>query len=184
MTIHGFDYVIDIIGKNHDDYADGSGKAPLTFQMHDCYRTKYAMNKTSTNSGGWGACNMRASNLPTILKLMPTEIQTGIREVTKKYVNGSDMTSPLATVSDKLFLLAREEVFADGQFNSSEGTRYEYYANGGSRVKYYQQGGNAIWSLRSTALYSKSSFGSVYNDGRQDYREASYEYGVAFAFCF
>ena len=32
-------YQIDIIGKNHDDYADGSGKAPLTFQMHTCYAT-------------------------------------------------------------------------------------------------------------------------------------------------
>lgn len=36
MTINGADYVIDIIGKGHDDYADGSGKAPLTFQLHDC----------------------------------------------------------------------------------------------------------------------------------------------------
>ena len=29
MTINGADYVIDIIGKNHDDYADGSGKAVI-----------------------------------------------------------------------------------------------------------------------------------------------------------
>lgn len=38
MTIGGVDYQIDIIGKNHDDYSDGSGKAPLTFQLHDCYK--------------------------------------------------------------------------------------------------------------------------------------------------
>lgn len=31
MAIGGVDYLIDIIGKNHDDYSDGSGKAPLTF---------------------------------------------------------------------------------------------------------------------------------------------------------
>ena len=40
MTINGISYQIDIIGKNHDDYSDGSGKAPLTFQMHDCYADK------------------------------------------------------------------------------------------------------------------------------------------------
>lgn len=28
MTIGGVDYQVDIIGKSHDDYADGSGKAP------------------------------------------------------------------------------------------------------------------------------------------------------------
>ena len=43
MTIDGSDYLIDIIGKNHDDYADGSGKAPMTFQLHDCYKLKKAM---------------------------------------------------------------------------------------------------------------------------------------------
>lgn len=37
MTINGAEYRIDIIGMNHDDYADGSGKAPLTLQLHDCY---------------------------------------------------------------------------------------------------------------------------------------------------
>ena len=36
MTIGGLDYQIDIIGKNHDDYSDGSGKAPLTCQLHGC----------------------------------------------------------------------------------------------------------------------------------------------------
>lgn len=47
MTIGGVDYQIDIIGKNHDDYSDGSGKAPLTFQLHDCYKPA---KKSSPNS--------------------------------------------------------------------------------------------------------------------------------------
>ena len=37
MTIGGVDYEIDIIGKNHDTYSDGSGKAPLTFQFHNLF---------------------------------------------------------------------------------------------------------------------------------------------------
>ena len=35
MAINGTNYQIDIIGKNHDVYTDGSGTAPLTFQLHD-----------------------------------------------------------------------------------------------------------------------------------------------------
>ena len=31
MAINGVDYPIDIIGFDHDDYSDGSGKAPITF---------------------------------------------------------------------------------------------------------------------------------------------------------
>ena len=49
MTINGVDYLIDIIGKNHDTYATG-GKAPLTFQMHDTYADDKAMNSSDTTS--------------------------------------------------------------------------------------------------------------------------------------
>ena len=48
MLIDGTEYQIDIIGKNHDDYADGSGKAPLTFQLHDYYGVVYSMNSSHT----------------------------------------------------------------------------------------------------------------------------------------
>lgn len=78
MTINGTRYQIDIIGKNHDTYASG-GKAPLTFQLHDCYADTKVMNSSSTNSGGWTSCAMRSTHLPAILALMPTEIQNSIR---------------------------------------------------------------------------------------------------------
>lgn len=73
MTINGTAYTIDIIGKNHDTYANG-GKAPLTFQLHDCYADRKMMNGGSTNSGGWTSCSMRQTDLPAILALMPTEV--------------------------------------------------------------------------------------------------------------
>ena len=73
MTINGMNYVIDIIGINHDTYAAG-GKAPLTFQLHDCYEDTKSMNSSDTNSGGWTSCAMRSTNLPVILSLMPTEV--------------------------------------------------------------------------------------------------------------
>ena len=43
MMINGASYQVDIIGKNHDTYAAG-GKAPLTFQLHDCYDETKKMN--------------------------------------------------------------------------------------------------------------------------------------------
>ena len=110
MTIGGAEYQIDIIGKNHDDYADGSGKAPLTFQLHNSYGTAYAMNSTSTNGGGWKECAMRKTHLPTVLALMPAEVQSGIREVSKTTMaKRSDKW--LETVPDKLFLLSEVETF-------------------------------------------------------------------------
>ena len=88
MTINGAAYAIDIIGKNHDTYAAG-GKAPLTFQLHDCYGEEKSMNSSNTNEGGWTSCAMRSTHLPAILALMPTEVQNGIREVNKLTSEGS-----------------------------------------------------------------------------------------------
>lgn len=50
MMIGSTDYLVDIIGINHDDYSDGFGKAPFTFQLHDCYgKTKWrAATQTET----------------------------------------------------------------------------------------------------------------------------------------
>ena len=73
MTIGGTDYLIDIIGINHDTYTAG-GTAPLTFQLHDSYSASRSMNSYNTNSGGWTSCDMRSTHLPAILAMMPTEV--------------------------------------------------------------------------------------------------------------
>ena len=183
MTINGTDYAIDIIGKNHDDYSDGSGKAPLTFQMHDCYADRKMMNGGSTNSGGWTSCSMRQTDLPAILALMPTEVQNGIREVNKLASAGS-RSSTINTTADKLFLLSEIEIFGNITYSvSGEGTQYDYYKVGNSKVKNYNGSANYWWQ-RSPRIGNYSSFCAVSNSGLADYISANDVYGVAFAFCF
>ena len=143
MTIGGTDYLIDIIGINHDTYAAG-GKAPLTFQLHDCYSEQKNMNSSNTNSGGWKNSAMRTTHLPAILALMPTEVQNGIREVSKKASVGG-ASSTIETVSDKLFLLSEVEIFGSTTYSAAgEGTQYDYYKAGNSKVK-KRNSSAAIW---------------------------------------
>ena len=42
-----------IIGIDHDDLADGSGKAGLTFEVTNTVLGAQRMNATGTNAGGW-----------------------------------------------------------------------------------------------------------------------------------
>ena len=183
MTIGGAEYQIDIIGKNHDDYADGSGKAPLTFQLHNSYGTAYAMNGASTNGGGWKECAMRKTHLPTVLALMPAEVQSGIREVSKTTMaKRSDKW--LETVPDKLFLLSEVETFGStGNSAAGEGSQYAYYGAGGSAVKTLN-GGMSSWWLRSPMRTSDYSFCASSGGGEPTNLDAKLERGTAFAFCF
>lgn len=183
MTINGVDYQIDIIGKNHDDYSDGSGKAPLTFQLHDCYADAKQMNSTNTNNGGWTSCAMRSTHLPAILALMPTEVQNGIREV-NKLTSAGNQSATINTTADKLFLLSEVEIFGRSTYSKSgEGAQYDYYKAGNSKVK-NRNGSTFGWWERSPVGSMSLAFCFVQNTGNAYYSLATNTFGVAFGFCF
>lgn len=180
MLIGGTNYQVDIIGKSHDDYADGSGKAPLTFQLHDCYDTGYGMNDTETVVGGWQSSKMRTEYLPSILALMPKSVKNGIREVSKK---NAATASSIVTSADKLFLLSEIEVFGSRVVSAAgEGTKYSYYTNA-NRVK-TKNGTATIWWERSLNFAGAGGFGFVGSSGSANGGEITGLYGVSFAFCF
>lgn len=184
MTINGVDYQIDIIGKNHDDYSDGSGKAPLTFQLHDFYAGGMYMNSSSTNSGGWTSCDMRNTNLPVILARMPTEVRKGIREVNKLTSAGSQ-SNTINTTADELFLLSEIEIFGYVNYSKSgEGTQYDYYKAGNSKAKGHIGSSMSDWWGRSPRGSSSTDFCMVNSNGTAEYNNAGWARGMAFAFCF
>ena len=179
MTINNKTYAIDIIGKNHDDYADGSGKAPLTFQMHTTYATQYKMNGAEDNSCGWKNCLVRTSTaFPALKKVMPAEVVAAFKAVTKKTSAGS-ASSAIDTTEDTLFLLSEIEVQGTRTYSyAGEGTQYEYYKTAANRKK------NRAWYLRSPRLNNTSCFDRTGWNGEADWSVASEVDGIAAAWCF
>lgn len=175
-------FTADIIGKAHDDYADGSGKAPLTFQTHDLYGELWGMNDTGTNVGGWESCRVRTERLPEVLESFPDLIKGAVREV-NKLTSAGNRSSVIVTTADKLFLLSEMEIFGSVSYSKSgEGTQYDYYKAGNSRVKKYGSSAYTWWE-RSPIGNGNTIFCYVNSDGNADFGNASYQFGVAFAFC-
>ena len=113
-----------ILGFNHDDLSDGSGKAGITIGMKNLLATTYRMNATATNEGGWDESEMRTSTMATLLSQLPADLSNVIKQVNKKATVGSRSTS-ITTSADKLWLLAEVEV--DGTTSAGyadEGERY------------------------------------------------------------
>ena len=182
MTINGVDYQIDIIGKNHDTYTAG-GKAPLTFQLHDCYADTKQMNSSDTSRSGWTSCAMRQTHLPAILALMPIEVQNGIREVNKKTMLSSSIRPK--TTADKLFLLSEIEIFGSVTYSyKGEGTQYDYYKADNNNKKKTRNGIGDSWWERSPDNSDPEKFCLAGLNGIADADFASEEGSVAFAFCF
>lgn len=184
MTINGVAYWVNIIGKNHDDYTDGTGKAPLTFQLRDCYDTRNSMNDSSINMGGWASSRMRTTHLPAIMALMPTEVQAGIREVNKRTSEGN-ASNIIQTTADKMFLLSETEV--RGTMSNSfpgEGSRYEYYSRGNSSVKSLSGTATPWWTRSPRFLFTTQFCHMDTGNNISEIALAASALGVAFAFCF
>lgn len=189
MTIGDNDYQIDIIGKSHDDYADGSGKAPLTFQLHDCiYRRDIAnfnmgriSNAQNTSLTYWGETNMRCEALPAILALMPTEVQNGVKEVTKI---GYDQSGNMHTTNDKLFILSRSEL--NGYYTVSEGSAYAYYDTVQKAYNKVEYGGTtkAHWWTRTVAEANRFYLVDGPNGSVTSHVDGTQGWNMSFAFCF
>lgn len=178
MTIGGTDYLIDIIGKDHDDYADGSGKAPLTFQLHDCYGTKYKMQTYGSNNGGWTNCLMRSEYIPRIFNLLPTIVQNSIRDVVKMTSKGN-LEDEIVSSTDKLFLLSEIEVFGKRTYSKAgEGEQYSYY-----KTHSVLKGEPTQWWNRSPGN-NNFTYCVVHNTGVAITYDAGTSLGVSFAFCF
>lgn len=115
-----------IVGINHDDLADGSGKAGLTFEATNDAMGRQRMNAELTNAGGWEKSELRGRlSSGDLWALLPSELQSKVKSVTKMTDNkgGGSAGTPSAT-TDKVFLLSTAEIYGDLQ---SDGSQYEYY---------------------------------------------------------
>ena len=96
-----------IVGINHDDLADGSGKAGLTFEATNTALGAQRINATNVNAGGWEKSELRGRlNTGDLWSLLPSELQSKVKSVTKMTDNqgGGKAGTPSAT-TDKVFLL-------------------------------------------------------------------------------
>ena len=127
-----------IIGINHDDLADGSGKAGLTFlTTSGNFRTR--MNATDTTVGGWEKSELRAKmNSGEIWNLMPADFQSKVKSVRKLTNNVGDgdenENAAVTATSDRLFLLSYSEIvetpysgWSGYSWIGNEGTQYEAF---------------------------------------------------------
>lgn len=191
LSLNGTNYAFDVIGFNHDTLTDtvaygantATGKAGITFQMHDLFATIYPMNSSNTNSGGWKNSAMRTSTMATMKGYLPDDWEAIIKPVNKASGTGGGSSSGTEIVSDSCFLLAEIEIFGSITNSvSGEGTQYAYYKAGNSKVK--NEGGSANhWWERSPRSGVSNSFCFVYNDGHAAGNFASFNTGVSFGFC-
>ncbi len=163
-----------IIGFNHDNLSDGSGKAGITLEMVSSLNTAYKLNSTETVRP-YTSTTMYTTTLPTIKATLPEKCQNIIKLV--------DKTTYGTISSMDLFLLSEKELTNSNSFSSnSEGDVYEYWK--------YKTSSDMIKHNTSTSWWLRTSFSSkaqcIVNGTGVLYKSngnAMTARGLSFAFC-
>ncbi len=180
---------IEIIGYNHDNLADGSGKSPLTFLCVDLPQILHRMNAESVNEGGWEVSEMREFTNGELLNALPSELKSIIKPIYKISDGGSN-NKTLITTTDSCWLASYDEVgLISGNNNlPGQGEIYSsiFSSDKNSRKKYITDDtASGGWWLRSSyySTNSSSMFWRVTNSGGSYSDIAFNQFYVAFGFC-
>ena len=158
--------------------------------------TTHVMNDTSTNVGGWPASSMYTFVNNDIYNAIPEELRNGIIDTIVVSGHGSTSGETNFTSTDKVYLLAPGEVYAEGtsyKIGNNDTARtltrqLDYYkmrnvttSNYGDAIK--KNGSSAAWWwLRAAYSSNYASFLDVDTSGSWDNSNASNSGGVAPAF--
>lgn len=180
---------VEIIGYNHDNLADNSGKAPLTFFCADLPQILHRMNEDSSNEGGWEASEMRAFLNDELFNALPEDLKLIIKPV-RKISDGGSSNKSLVTTTDSCWLASYDEIgLTSGSNNlSGQGELYDaiFSSNKDSRKKYITDDtATGGWWTRTSyySLNSNSMFWRVTNSGGSYSDIAFNHFYVAFGFC-
>lgn len=187
-VINGETLTFVIVGKDHDDLADGSGKAPLTFGMKNLMASTRQMNSSNTNASSFAGSVMYSWLSGTIYPNLPTELKDAIKAVNKKTASGggSSSASSIRTDAMYLWLFAEIEVFGSTAYSyAGEGVQYPYFATASERIKRLSNGAGdaSYWWERSPNHSTPLAFCNVDTSGSAHTNSATGSQGVCFGFC-
>ena len=213
-TLSDYTWYCYILGFNHNASVEGNntihfqfGFNALTGGVHTCLtdwtgtavysdntsETRFCMNDTNTNAGGWSSSLMRTTTIPEFKNCLPSTLKQVLKTVTKytdNTGNKSNIDTNVTTTLDDIFLLAEYEIFGTrtraNQYEHTNGKQlqYAYYQAGNTTIMYNDQVTNiaVVWWERSPYYNNVRNICIVSQDNRAVYSDAYYSYG--FAPCF
>ena len=194
VRLNGVDYNLDveIIGYNHDNLADGSGKAGITFFCKELPDFIVELYEGNTNDYGWEESYARHYLNEELYKALPEDLKNVMKLVTKISDGGPSKRS-LVETEDYCWLLSYNEVgFDSNNIHIVNGQGELYidtfkYGNDGdaSRIRYKSDGYTAgYWWLRTTYYGEITVLGySVSNTGSSIGVGLWSKWNIPFGFC-
>lgn len=117
-----------ILGFNHDDLADGTGKAGISIGLKGYVTGKNGIDyDTNTDNGyQYSGSSYEKTILLNILNNLPTELKENVKTISKGCVGCVPSNRSTSSVNCKLFLFSVNEIHGDNKLLDVS-TQYDYY---------------------------------------------------------
>lgn len=156
MTLtNGLNVTTEIVGFNHDDLSNGSGKAPITFRCKNCCLAVSNHYDDDVNYANGYVGSGIETKINAVLDVMPTELSNNIKAVNKICSNNKNADT-VETASLKTWLFSASELFENYELTISnvgifvaEGAHYSYINVDHLPITVRGDGSNATYLLRS-----------------------------------
>lgn len=161
-------YTMEIIGFNHDELSDETGKACITFAMKNLLNVPLPI-RSSVPGAPWKFEESYLYNdilIQDNFNYFPEQLKNGIKSVNKKINDFSEIGEGNIRKIEpmKIFLFSEIEVTGQSTYSLSEdGVQYAGFADGGTSLKKFLNNGagtNVSWFTRS--IYNK--LGTEYSE--------------------
>lgn len=160
---------------DHDDLADGSGQAPISWILDSVY-TRRPMDDRDEFCGGYENCQMRVWLNDDFMHQCSDELQAVVKPVRKAAAE--------SFVVDRFWLYSEQEVFGRKVYaKQAEGRWYAYFAQESILYTALYENTPVWWWLRSPSCYYSNLFCEVLASGAYDYNAAYCSGGVRPGFC-
>lgn len=185
-VIAGETLTFAIMDFNHDDKADGSGKAGITMGMTQLMANTRQMRTSSSSSGSFVGSALYSWLSGDIYSNLSDDLKPYILSV-NKLTSAGNRSSSIRTDAMYLWLFSEIEIFGSITYSyAGEGTQYPYFATASERIKKLSNGAGdtSSWWERSPSddgghIYLVvSKTGGAGGDGG-----FSTPSGVSFGFC-
>lgn len=178
---NGFVATYQIIGFDHDDLADDSGKAPISWDMVSLYKDEAAMRKDG-NSVWWNDTDIRSFLNGDFKNNVSDDLAAIVKKVWKQ---SADRNGNMQKTADEFWIKSEQELYGRKFWSyGGEGHWYEFYAQ--ENINYFKLNveGEQEWQwLRSVFAVTSYAFCRVGTSGSAGSTGADFSYGFAPAFC-
>ena len=188
-VINGETLTFVIVGKNHDDLADGSGKAKLSFTTKNLLSVRKRMSNTDSETNFFTSELYTTFLSNTEYNGMESELKNAVKAVRKICATSSQAAT--TTQECYIWIPSQWEVFGEtsgtGATPAKTGEKYEYFVTNTERIKRMSNGSGATekyWT-RDRATGRVGCYVAVESNGTLSWSAQTdvSNTGICFGFC-